>query len=45
VHAPPEDKSDDTKEIFHKELDDVYDEFLKCHMRILLGNLNRERIF
>jgi hypothetical protein len=49
VHAPTEDKNDDTKNSFYKELECVFDRFQKCHMKILLGdfttNVWREDIF
>jgi exonuclease III len=48
VHAPPEDK-DDTKHSFYKQLEQVFDQFPRYHMKTLLGNLNtkvgREDIF
>jgi hypothetical protein len=43
VHAPPEDKSDDTKDSFYEELDHVFDQFLKYHIKILLGNINAKK--
>jgi exonuclease III len=49
VHATTEDKSDDMKDGFYKELGHVFDQFLKYHMKILLGDFNanvgREDIF
>jgi hydroxypyruvate isomerase len=36
VHAPTEDKTDDMKETFYEELEQVFDKFPKCHMKILL---------
>jgi exonuclease III len=48
VHAPAENKSDDMKNSFYKELEHVFDQFLN-HMKILLGDINakveREDIF
>jgi hypothetical protein len=41
-HAPTEDKSDDTKESFYKELECLCDQFLKYHMKILLGDFSAE---
>jgi hypothetical protein len=38
VHAPTEDKIDDIKDRFYKELEHVFDKFLKYHMKILLGD-------
>jgi hypothetical protein len=50
VHAPTEDKSNDTtKDSFDGELYCVFDQFLKYHMKILSGDSNtkigREDIF
>ena len=49
VHAPSEDKSDDSKDSFYEELEPVFDHFPRYHMKILLGDLNtkvgRENIF
>jgi exonuclease III len=49
VHASTEDKIDDTKDRFSKELQHVFDKFPKYHMKILLGDLTakvgREDIF
>jgi endonuclease/exonuclease/phosphatase family metal-dependent hydrolase len=48
VHAPTEDK-DDIKNSFYKELQHVFHQFFKYHMKILLGDFNakvgREDIF
>jgi hypothetical protein len=40
VHAPTEDKTDDVKDSFYDELEPVFDEFPKYHMKILLGGFN-----
>jgi hypothetical protein len=40
VHAPTEDKTDDVKNSFCKELERVYDKFPKYHMKILLGDFS-----
>jgi hypothetical protein len=40
VHFPTEDKSDDTKDNFYEEPERVLDQFLKYHMKILLGDFN-----
>jgi hypothetical protein len=40
VHAPTEDKDDDIKDSFYEELEHVFDQFPKCHMKILLGDFN-----
>jgi hypothetical protein len=49
VHAPCEDKGDDVKDRFYVELGRVYDQFPRCDMKIILGDLNakvgRENIF
>ena len=48
VHAPSEKKSDDSKDSFCEELEQVFDHFPKYHMKILLGDFNAkvgERIF
>jgi hypothetical protein len=49
VHAPTEDKTDDVKDSFCKELEHVFDKFPTYHMKILLGDFNakigREDIF
>jgi hypothetical protein len=40
VHALTENKSDDTKDSFHMELECVFVHFMKYDMKILLGALN-----
>jgi hypothetical protein len=49
VHAPTENKIDDIKNRFCEELEQVFDTFLKYHMKILLGDFSakvgREDIF
>ena len=49
MHAPSKEKSDDSKDSFYKELEQVFDHFLTYHMKILLGDFNakvgREKIF
>jgi len=49
VHAPSEEKSDVSKDSFYEELEPVFDNFPKYHMKILLGDFNakegRENIF
>jgi endonuclease/exonuclease/phosphatase family metal-dependent hydrolase len=49
VHAPTEDKDDDIKDSFYEELEQVFDQFPRYHMKILLGDFNanvgREDIF
>jgi len=49
VHAPSREKSDDSKDSFYEELEQVFDHFPKYHMKILLGDFNakvgRENIF
>jgi exonuclease III len=49
IHAQTEDKTDDVKDSFYKELERVFDKFPKYHKKILLGDFNakvgREDIF
>jgi hypothetical protein len=49
VHAPTEDEDDDIKDSFYEELEQVFDQFPRYHMKILLGDFNtkvgREDIF
>ena len=49
VHAPSEEKSDESKDSFYEELEQVFDHFSKYHMKILLGEfsakMGRENIF
>jgi hypothetical protein len=49
VHAPSEKKSDDSKDGFCNELEQVSDHFPKYRVKIMLGDLNakegRENIF
>jgi len=49
VHAPSEDKCDDSKDSFYEELEQVFDHFPRYHTKILLGDFNakvgRENIF
>jgi hypothetical protein len=40
VHAPTEEKGDDSKESSYEELEQVFDYFSKCHVKILLGDFN-----
>jgi exonuclease III len=40
AHAPTEEKSDDSKDSFYEELEQVFDHFPKYHMQILLGDFN-----
>jgi hypothetical protein len=40
VHAPSEEKSDDSKESFYEGLEQVFDRFPKYHTKILLGDFN-----
>jgi hypothetical protein len=40
VHAPNEEKSEDSKDSFYEELEQVFDHFPKYHMKILLGDFN-----
>jgi len=49
VHAPSKENSEDSRDSFYKELEQVFDHFPKYHMKILLGDFNvkvgREIIF
>jgi hypothetical protein len=49
VHAPSEDKSDDSKNNFYEELEQVFDHFPRYHLKILLRDFNakvgRENVF
>jgi len=49
VHSLSEEKSDESKDSFYEELEQVFDHFPKYHMKILLGDFNaklgRENIF
>jgi exonuclease III len=40
MHAPTEDKDDDIKDSFYKELEQGFDQFPRYHMKILLGDFN-----
>ena len=40
VHAPSEEKSDNSKDSFYEELEQVSDHFPKYDMKILLGDFN-----
>ena len=42
LHAPREDKSDGAKDRFYEELEQVFDHFLKCHIKILIADFNAE---
>jgi hypothetical protein len=48
VHAPSEEKSDDSKDSFYEELEQIFYHFPEYHMKILLRDFNAkwgERIF
>jgi exonuclease III len=49
VYVPTEDKDDDIKGSFYKELEQVFDQFPRYNMKILVGDFNakvgREDIF
>ena len=40
VHAPSEEKSEELKDSFYEQLEEVFDHFQKYHMKILLGDYN-----
>jgi len=42
VHAPSEKKSEELKDSFYEELEEVFDHFPKYHIKILLGDFNRK---
>jgi hypothetical protein len=42
MHAPTEDKDNNVKDSFHKELEQVFYQFPRHHMKILLGDFNAE---
>jgi hypothetical protein len=44
VHAPTEDKDDDIKDSFYKELEQAFDQFPRYHMKILLVDFNTEPV-
>ena len=41
MHAPSEDKSDDSKDSFYEELEHVFKHFPKYRMKILLGDFKQ----
>jgi hypothetical protein len=43
VHAPSEEKSDNSKDSFYEELEQVFDNFPRRHMKILFGDFKTER--
>ena len=49
MHALSEEKSDESKDSFYEELEQVFDHLPKYHMKILFGDFNakveRENIF
>ena len=48
VHARSEEKSEEVKDSFYEELEEVFDQFPKYYMKILLGDFNAKlgkRIF
>ena len=42
AHAPSEEKSDEEKDSFYEELEQVFDHFPKYHMKIVLEDFNAE---
>jgi exonuclease III len=40
VHAPTEDKDDVIKDSFYEELEELFDQFPRYHMKILMGDFN-----
>ena len=47
VHAPSEDKSDDSKNSFYEEMEQDFDRFPRYHLKILFGDFNAKvgRVF
>ena len=49
VHAQSEEKRDEAKDSFYEELEQVFDQFPKYHIKMLLGDFNtkvaKENIF
>jgi hypothetical protein len=41
VHAPTKDKDDDIRDSFYKEPEQIFDQFPRYNMKILLGDLNK----
>jgi hypothetical protein len=39
VHAPSEEKSDDSKDSFYEKLEQVFNHFSKKNMKIMLGDI------
>jgi hypothetical protein len=44
VHAPSEDKCDDSKDSFYEELEQVFDHFPRYHIKTLLGEIGRAHV-
>ena len=42
VHAPSEEKSEESKDTFYEELEQVFYHFPKYHTKILLGDFNEK---
>ena len=40
MYAPSEEKSEESKDSFYEELEQVFDHFPKYHTKILLGDFN-----
>jgi exonuclease III len=40
VHTPSKDKSDDSKESFYEELEQVFKHFPKYYIKIIMGDFN-----
>ena len=40
MHAPSEEKNDDSKDGFYEELEQVFDNFPMYHIKIILGDFN-----
>jgi exonuclease III len=40
VHVPTEDKTDNVKDSFYEELESIFNNFPKCHKKMLVGDFN-----
>ena len=40
VRVPSEEKGDDSKDSFYEKLEQVFDHFPKCRLKIILGDFN-----
>ena len=40
MHSPSEEESDNSKDSFYEELEQIFYHFLKYHIKLLLGDFN-----